>query len=400
LAPELEEPLEDYVDASSSRAAGFLPLDPAPVVDEDSNAHDEAEPIGVLVVECFGAAATEAMRHASKAVCRHSATALRSAVARESMPLHRVSVALQRLGWLVDAQRLPKTVLAALLMVAAVAVLAVAPARLRVEATGTLQPELRRHVFAPTNGVVEQLFVHAAGQEVDEGETLILLRDPELQYESQRLLGELETARKKLAAIEAERLNADRTSRNDQHQTGLRSGEEETLKKQIEGLLRQQVVLDEQADALRLGSPLEGNVLTWDVEQLLASRPVTQGQKLLTVADLNGPWVLELEIPDDRMADVTAPDNPKGQPLAARFILATAPETRYSGVVRQIAPATAVRGSLGPTVSVVIDPDDQQAMRRLRPGASVVAKIDCGNRSMLYVLFHGLIRAVRTHVFF
>ena len=39
-------------------------------------------------------------------------------------------------------------------------------------------------------------------------------------------------------------------------------------------------------------------------------------------------------------------------------------------------------------------------MRTLRPGASVVAKIDCGQRSVLYVMSRGLLRSIRTHLLF
>ena len=51
-------------------------------------------------------------------------------------------------------------------------------------------------------------------------------------------------------------------------------------------------------------SPLTGAVVTWNVRQLLEARPVQKGQALMQVADLTGPWVLEIEVPDDRIGHV------------------------------------------------------------------------------------------------
>ena len=160
----------------------------------------------------------------------------------------------------------------------------------------------------------------------------------------ERVLGDLQTAKKQLAGLEAERLNADRLSRSDSREAALRSADEESLKKQIETLQRQRALLETRRDELSLRSPIDGHVMTWDAEQLLQSRPVARGQILLTVADLAGPWVVELEIPDDHIADVTAARQVEEESLNAHFILATAPEQRYQGDLKSLAPATDVRG--------------------------------------------------------
>jgi multidrug efflux pump subunit AcrA (membrane-fusion protein) len=334
------------------------------------------------------------------AVCRHSAVALHRSLAHEEMPLHSLSRLLDRSAWVKRIRHQPLTLLFAALLAAVLLLLAAVPVPLRVEATGTLQPRTQRHLFAPSDAVVERLLVREAGEDVSADQELIQLRDPELQYEIERVLGELETARKQLAGIEAERIRADRASRSDLRDAAQRSAEEESLKKQLEGLERQQELLETRREKLNLRSPIDGQLLTWNAEQLLRSRPVGRGQILLTVADLRGPWVLELEIPDDRIADVTRAVSDRERPLDAHFILATAPETRYSGKLESIAPATDVRSDRGPTVFAVVGPDDQATMQTLRPGASVVAKIDCGRRSLLYVMTRGLLRAIRSRVLF
>ena len=397
--PEVEDALSDYHDCSSARLAGFVPLS-AELTESGEERTRNAEPFAVLVFERFDQVEPEEMRERCDAVCRHSATALRHSLTNHEMPLRQLSCLLDRSRWVAQVRRQPWAVLIVVAAVALLGTLGLIQAPLRIEATGTLQPRSRSYLFAPSDGVVEQLLVHEAGQAVAANEELIRLRAPQLQLEMERVLGEMETARKQLAGIEAERLHTDRTSRSDLREAAKRSAEEEALKKLIHGRERQQAILRAREDKLSVRSPMDGQILTWDVEQLLSARPVKRGQILLTVADLQGPWVLELEIPDDQVAEVTEAFQSHENSLSARFILATAPEVRYSGVLEKMALATDVRGEEGPTVSAIVVPEDQEVMRTLRPGASVIAKIDCGRSSVLYVMFRGLIRTIRTYLMF
>ncbi len=396
LPPELEEPLNDYHDASSARLVAVLPLVRPAGEDEEAGCD---EPFAVLVVEEFSQADRGETRELCDAVGRHSASALWHALHREEMPLRWLSNFLDRARWLAFLRRQPWSIAAVIAAAVILLVLAVVPTELRVEATGTLQPRTRRHLFAPVDGVVEKLLVQEAGQHVALNDELIELRDPRLQFETEGIVGQLETAREQLGGLEAERLRADRSSRGDLREAALRSGEEESLRKQIEGLQRQRSLLERRREELHIRSPMDGRLLTWNAQELLQSRPVARGQVLLTVADLAGPWIVELEIPDDRIADVAGALKSADSQLRARFILATAPETRYTGTVEKVAPATDVRGDR-PTVAAIVVPENQEAMRALRPGASVVAKIECGRRSLLYVWSRGLLRTIRSRVLF
>jgi len=404
IPPEIEEPLHDYVDLASARLAGFYPLTlPPPPADRQPAASadaGEAPPFGMLVVEQFDRSAPEELRERAAAVCRHAAPAVRQALDLESLPLYPVSRRLRETRWFRRLAGQPALLLIAAAVAAGLALLAIVPASLRIEAGGTLQPEVRRQVFAPDDGIVESLFVHEAGAAIARDAPLLRLRNLPLQYEGQRLRGELETARKQLSSIEAERLAGGRASRDDLRQAALHAAEEETLKKKIEGLSLQQSLLERLEAELQIASPIDGEVLTWDVRGLLESRPVARGQLLLTIADLTGAWVLELEIPDDRIAHVLAAMQSSGQPLAVRFILATAPEEHHTGRLERVSPATDSSGGQSPTVSAIVRPDNQAAMRLLRPGATVTAKIDCGRRSLLYVWFHGLLHVIRSRLLF
>lgn len=402
--PEIEEPLHDYLDLASVRLAGFYPLiSDATSADRERSAAEDASdksPFGMLVIEHFDRRDPEEFRERAAAVCRHAAPAVRHALDLESLPLYRLSHFLNETRWLRRWARQPRTLLIAGAVAVLLAILSVTPATLWVEAGGALQPETRRNVFAPADGIVERIFMHQAGKKVGKGEPLLGLRNLQLEYETQRLLGELETSQKQLSSIEAERLSAGRTNREDLRESTRRAAEEETLKKKIEGLSREHALLVKLQDQLQIASPIDGEVLTWDVENLLESRPVVRGQMLMTIADLRGAWVVELRIPDDRIAHVASALRSSRQPLGARFILATSPERRYLGRLERVSPATDVLGSDAPTVSAIVRPEDQAAMKSLRPGATVVAKIDCGRRSVLYVGFHGLVHVIRSRLLF
>ena len=55
---------------------------------------------------------------------------------------------------------------------------------------------------------------------------------------------------------------------------------------------------------LNVKSPIDGQVITWDLNNRLMHRPVQRGQELLRVADPSGPWQLELQMPENHMGFV------------------------------------------------------------------------------------------------
>ena len=55
---------------------------------------------------------------------------------------------------------------------------------------------------------------------------------------------------------------------------------------------------------LDVKSPINGLVVTWDLQNRLIHRPVQRGQVLLRVANPDGPWQLELHMPENRIGHV------------------------------------------------------------------------------------------------
>ena len=74
------------------------------------------------------------------------------------------------------------------------------PADFTIEAHGTLQPKISKNVYAPMDGVVEEVRVEH-GQDVLLGTKLLNLRDPKLELEVSQISGELATSSVKLASV-------------------------------------------------------------------------------------------------------------------------------------------------------------------------------------------------------
>ncbi len=264
-------------------------------------------------------------------------------------------------------------------------------------------------MFAPADGIVDELAVDH-GTAVEQGAHLGRLRRPQLDFESTRVAGELQTAQKRLDAIQNSLLAGGRDAPNTPEKLNQLTAEQEETKAQLASLKKQQQILAAERAELELRSPLAGFVLTWNVQELLSARPVIRGQTLLTVADLAGPWVVELNVPDDRIGHVVAAEeaantaNPADK-LPATFLLATEPGVSHKGEVEKIAltadtDKTAEKSS-GSTVLVTLAFDRSAIPAdQLRPGATVVAKIHCGRRSLGYVWLHELWETIQEHVLF
>ncbi len=403
--PPVTEALEQHAEESHARQVAALPLRQPSVAATDDmtearSRRRPSQPLIVLIAEQFDAQQGAVDRDRLTEIGQVVTTALYNAL----------EVSRQPLGWLFrplsNAVRfLTDHLSRAMLIVGAVAGLIAAltfiPADFDIEALGLLQPAVRRDVFAPRSGLVDEVLVQH-GADVKEGQPLVRLRDPSLELELKRVRGELDTATRQLDAVRATKTN--RAVRDASTTDAYRlSAEERELDQRLSNLRRELDLLDHERGELVVKSPIAGRVLTWDLNHRLVARPVERGEVLLTVANLAADWQLELEVPDDRIGHVMAAQQQLQTDLPVKFRLSSDDREQHSGHISEVCVTASVEPdhnnkAAKPTVLVKVALDSLKpsdaAGGELRPGVSARAQIDCGRRSLGYVWLHDIWDAV------
>ncbi len=388
LPPQIEEHIDSYVDDAHARTIAIVPL-PVTTVVENPTA---SLPLGMLIVEKFDGVSDESWRSRVASVADQGGLALKNAVDFRNLPT--LPFARARSNAAFGRQRKPLGVCAAVLMgLACAAVIALTSADFHVGVRGELQPRQRRDVFAPLDGQIVDLHV-GHNDAVAAGDILLVLDSTEIDLEVQRVTGERDTAQKRMSAIELALLQFNPGDDNGAFGRERLAAEQEELKLLLASHQRRLDLLRAQRAELQVRSPIDGRVLTWDAHQLLADRPVQRGQVLMTVANLEGPWVAELQIPDDRIGFVLNVQADKGTLPRVTFELATDRGVVHEGVIRHIANRAEPTQDERHTVRATVD-IDAEMIAELRPGATILAKIHCGQKRLGYIWLHGLIDALR-----
>ena len=394
-APQIERALQPYLDDSQARRLMVVPLYAAG--DGSSGEGSAGEPTAVLAVEQLGGATATSDWPARLApLLPHASAALANARRYDAAPLRGVSRRLESIVGATSARKLPTTTLIVGAAGALVAALALVPYPFAVEAPGTLQPVVRRDVFAAADGTIDRVLVRT-GDRVAPGDVLFELRNSELELAEADLI-------KQMNENEQELLNAQRAY-NEGNRT-LTQAEQTRLLGQIavfeqrrESLRRQGALFTEKREQLKVRSPLAGQVATWNVEELLTQRPVRRGQTLVGLIDPDGAWEIEVRVPEDRFGHVASASRRSDAPLGLTFVSAADPNRHHRGTVREMHLAAEPRGEEGNVVSLRADFDKRQ-LAQLQAGADVRVRIDCGRRSLGYVLLGDAWAFVQTRVLF
>jgi hypothetical protein len=313
--------------------------------------------------------------------------------------------------FLVQARTLPKTVLVAVTLVVVVLGLFLFPADFDLHAKGTLEPELRRDVYADADGTVDKLGPDADdknkpiehGSRVEEKQLLVQLSNPKLELQQADIKGQAVIEREHLEALEHERATRGTMMKPDE--LARLMGELAQSKEKLSSLEHQDEVFQAQIDALTVKSPIGGKVVTWDLKNRLEKRPVHRGDSLLRVANPDGDWEVELHMTDDRMGHIARQLNQlrdtSDPHLQVTYILATQPGAQHKGTVKEISLVANPEKEEGNIVliRIKINKDDINQNDRLA-GAAVSGKVHCGRRSLGYVWFHDLFAFIQTKIFF
>lgn len=387
--PQIETALQAYLDESHAQAVRIVPLP------EQTKSGGS---LGALAFESFqhSAATHESIIH-SPAI-EEAAVAIHNARTHSEifmLPLWR------SLGRGLGKHPILKLAAAATVAAISAGILYFVQADYQVHASGTLRPLHNQRLFAASDGIVSDIFV-AHGQNVARGDELLQLTNAELDQRTDKLLGEVQVAQQQLAALATMRLRSGlpgNAATSDQRPNASIAAEQRQLEAQIANLSEQHEILKQQIERLTVVAPIAGQIVTWDVERQLRSRPVNRGELLVTLEDTTGPWKLELNLPESQVQALLDAHNNNGQPLPVRFVLGTNPDQYHEATLSSVANRAQrnENGELFVRLEASV-PDDLALERRV--GADVRAKIPCGRYSLGYVLFHDAVDFVRTRVLF
>lgn len=394
--------LDTHVRLSNARYIMLIPLftndrrriDIDPTSQEARN-EVKRKAIGCLIVEQLSDANPPAdIEKRAQLLADHLSAALSNSRTLSQIPMFSTLRAAGALRDWFHGRKLMKLLLFVGAVTAIVAALTFVPWEYRVKADGKLMPVAQTRVYAPIEGEVAEIRVDS-GDVVSVGDTLIVLTNPEIRAE---IVGLETQIREKVELIEqlvnqASIANRDR----DTKEVARIEVEMSETEVQIEGLKSQLEILYGREKRLVITAPVDGTVATFQIEQLLSGRPVNRGELLLEIMKPDGPWRLELQVPEHRMGHIRDGKKVKEtDALPATYVLATATEKSYPGTLDEVATIADVSSEAGTSVvEVYLNLDDTNRPDVLNIGSEVTAKIDCGKRSLGFVLFGDVVEFIQ-----
>ena len=408
FSPDIRDALELYVDESGAKTV-IITLLHKPETEQQAGATKEKVAFGCIIAEQIGDELAPTDAHArTEVVARHAATALWNAQEHDKIFMLPVLKAVGSPWRFFRGRTLAKIVGVAVAILSVILVLTFVPWKLNISGKGSLMPDRRTITYAPVSGIVTKVLVDN-GQVVKKGDLIAKLESKDLQKEREEVYAEMTLASTQVPILNAKVHDASQANRGeDMNMIQGQLAESQIKQKSAKAKLE---VLDEQIESMEIHAPHDGIVTTWEPKKTLLGRPVEIGTELITIADTQGPWVLEVEVPDDDMApilraqsqlekDIKAGTKKPSDSLEAYFVTMTDPEHRYPGyVVRIGSKAELVENNHVVKITVgfpdKVRADFKSLDKDLRPGSEVRARIDCGKARLAYVLFRDVV-----HVFY
>lgn len=401
LPPQIEQKLHDYVDKSHSKMLAIIPLfETVPDTDDPNQSKTQKQnPLGALIVEQLkDSRVTPALEKRTEIVVQHGQSALTNAVQHNSIFLMPVWKTIGKFTSAFQGENRTKALAVIGVIGAALAFLTLFPYSFGLGAKGSLIPIQQSEVFAKVDGTMEEIFVS------DDGDTIVQLGQPLAQMKNSDIELAIDQINGEIAVQEAEKnSNLQLQNRSDLTQFELVEVNSKIAKatKTIEFLNKElQIRLLEQ-NLLTVTSPANGRVINWNARQNLMHRHVTRGQSLMTIVDPDTQWMIELEMPERRLAHLIEAKRKSDQPLRVTFGLVSNPGTEYVGELLDIDEKLDVYSDEGNTALVrVAFPNDSIDRQLLRSETRVNAKVHCGTRSIGYVIFHEMFETVQSSLMF
>lgn len=408
LAPQLEQPLQAYLDQAHSRALAIIPWNRAEAETPNTRRRSTAShlvPPATLILEQLSQADFTPDQRQRVTLLRPAAeTALVNALEVDRLPFRRTLAAIGQLTAPFSVQRLPRTTLWLVASLVLLASLCLLPWPFALGAQGRLWPIEKQEVFAAVNGtLVEVLEPDSTDSLVEAGAVLAQMSNHELQLQLERLTGELAKIEVQISNLNHQQLEKARGNNREQERRDRFYLETELAKAMAlrESIREELAIAESQVAALTIRSPIAGQLIDWQVRRQLLGRPVNRGDRLLSVVPPDTEFEVELLLPEKKVGHLLEAMRADAEPLTVRFTLASQPERPLAGRIHEVDQVLAPHDNEGNSLRILVrfdNPPSDDALRLaapLRSGTRVTARIECGTQPLGYVLFHELIELVR-----
>lgn len=396
LPTAIRTSLDDYVQVSQTRSLALLPIRETGSVDDATSAPPDSRPvIGGIVFEKFQQVWDRASEEPKvQFLASHAEHAIGNALQHQQIFLYPLWNLLGRTKVLAQPQYLSKTLIAMGVLVAITLVLLFWPVRFYVTAEGMLMPSTYKPIFSSVKGEVQGILVHH-GDAVKKGQILIRMTSPEHEFRVEELQSQLKTARQRLTIVEDQRYSPARDKSVEDIEENIVS-----LRTQIESFESQLVILNRISDLLFVHSPIDGQVITWDLKHQLENRVVSEGVRLMEVADIGGQWIIEINLPIRRQGHIArAIQNGNLSNLKVSFLLAADTSKQYAGHVIEISDVVSLSSDNRQVIKVRAAIDDSDiTIDQVR--SAVSAKVYCGQSSLGFLWFSDVGEFFQKHVLF
>lgn len=388
LAPQIQTRVDAYLEESGARE--FV-LAPCPVPPQDPHTHRPRLSLAILAEQFEGELPADAypLLHNAR---EHAAVAFERAVRTGMLgSLRRAAGAAHA-----SAKRAVLLLGALAALAAGGAALMLIPADLKIATEGRFAPAERARVFAPFDANIEEVLVQH-GQQVRAGDPLLRLDSLSLRLDLEEAESALATARQEISALETAKLRAGLPGADRQLDVSAIAAKITALEKQVQHQHKRIELLNSEIERFVLYSPIAGKVLSWRPQDYLGDRPVRRGQRLLEIAETEGAWNIELDVPDRQTGHLIEAAQTSA-PLMIEYVVKSDPATVHRGRVQRIAAATQADSSGEPTLRLEVAPHDAGAAAP-RSGMTVSAKVYCGKHSLGYVWFHETLEVLQRRFF-
>lgn len=396
IPTQISKLLDEYLALSATRSLVVLPVNEkvdALVEDPDSLERKTNRVIGGIVFEhCHERWDRQDVEPMISLANDHSSNALRNAARHQQLFLYPLWNLLGKSKLLTAPRILSKTLMALVGLVVVALFLTFWQSDFYVTADGVMMPKNYKPVFSKIDAKVDRLFVEH-GSRVEEGSTVAILSSREHELRVEELSSQLQNAELRLESMEERRFSDEADDGENVEETIV------SLRAQVKNYQRQMVILDEISKSLVVKSPIDGQVITWDLKREREGRVISKGQELMEVAETQGEWELEIDIPVRRFGHIKRAIDASPDGLEVSFLLAADTTKRFTGRLISIEENASMNAQNEQVVRARASIEGSGiSIEQTRTG--VTTKIFCGKTSVGYLWFHDVGEFFQKHVLF